>query len=540
MNVIAQPNPDYLAELGLNRIRKGQKRRLLKYCAEYDCDLGKALYNPMTRSLVLMSQEEYDSLFTDIENDYVSFLIRSYTLVAEDFDDMAAMQKLRNRYVIPLDDVYLQKGNIHEYTILTTTHCNANCFYCYEKGRSKVHMTEETAEKIGEFIIEHAPLDRVVDLRWFGGEPLFNMKVMDIIVNKIKETGLEYQSSLISNGSLFNDAVIKKAVDLWHLKHIQITLDGTEKVYNEAKNYTKKNFNPYKRVKENIKKLLEANISVSIRMNLELYNADDLKNLIRECHKDFGNDLPFGMYAYPIFEEGNPRTEEHKKELYDKLIEIEQVLAECNYLNGKELYGGIRATHCMVDNGKAILFAPTGDIGLCEHYSETEFFSHLDNYEEKDWDVIKDWKRVEEPLDICSDCSYFPDCLRCSKCVELHDCDPYIKEWRQREVVLGVKQEIERWWEQVCREENERNNCSCGGNCGNGSNQQGNYMYQDPQQLQIQLQIQQLQMQQLQQLQQMQLQLQQIQTQPQVIVEEPKKSKWQAFKDNWKLIFNIK
>lgn len=521
MNVISQPNPDYLSVLGLNRIKKGQKRRLLKYCVEYDCDLGKALYNPMTRSLVLMSQEEYDSLFTNIENDYVSFLIRSYTLVADNFNDMAAMQKLRDNYTIPLDDTYLQKGNIHEYTILTTTHCNANCFYCYEQGRSKVHMTEETAEKIGEFIIEHAPLDRVVDLRWFGGEPLFNMKVMDIIVNKIRETGLQYQSSLISNGSLFNDAVVQKAVDLWHLKHVQITLDGTEKIYNEAKNYTKKNFNPYKRVKENIQKLLDANISVSIRMNLELYNAEDLKNLIRECHQDFGNNLPFGMYAYPIFEEGNPRTEEHKKELYTKLIEIEQVLAECNYLRGKDLYGGIRATHCMVDNGKAILFAPTGDIGLCEHYSESEFFSHLDNYSEKDWDVIRSWKRTEEPLDICQDCCYFPDCLRCSKCVELHDCDTYIKEWRQREVVLGIKQEIDRWWEQVCKEEQYKHNHQCANNvCDN----EHNCSNQECQQLQMQ------------QLQQIQLQIKQLQDQ----LQKTEKSKWQTFKDNLKLIFNRK
>lgn len=502
MNVLSQPNTDYLKVLGHNRIKKGQKRRLLKFCVEYDCDLGKAIYNPMTRSLVLMSQEEYKTLFTDIDTDYIGFLIRSYTLVADQFDDVGTMQRLRNHFVIPLDEHYLQKGNINEYTILTTTHCNANCFYCYEKGRSKVHMTEETAEKIGEFIIEHAPIDGIVELRWFGGEPLYNMKVMDIIVNKLRETGIQYQSTLISNGSLFNDFVVQKAVNLWNLRHVQITLDGTEQVYNKAKNYTRKNFNPYKKVKENIQKLLYANIAISIRMNLELYNADDLKELIYECHNDFGNDLPFGMYAYPIFEEGNPRSEEHKKALYDKLIEIEQVLAECGYLKGKDLYGGIRATHCMVDNGRAILFAPTGEIGLCEHYSESEFFSHVDNFDEKDWEVIKDWKRVEEPLDICSDCSFFPDCLRCSKCVELHDCDPYIKEWRQREVLLGVKQEVDRWWEQVCVEQNQcsQHSCNnCNSDCDNTCSNQ-----------------------------------------KEVLIEQPQKTKWQAFKDNLKIIFNAK
>ena len=199
MNVINQPNLDYLNVLGRNRIRKGQNRRLLKFCAIYESDAGIAIYNAMTRSLVVMTEEEFESIFTDAETEYVDFLIRSYTLVTEDFKDIETMQRLRKYYEVPLDDKYLQKGNIHEYTILTTTHCNAICFYCYEKGRSKIHMTQETAEKIGDFITEYAPLDRIIDLRWFGGEPLYNAKIIDTIVGKIRETGMNYQSTMVSN-----------------------------------------------------------------------------------------------------------------------------------------------------------------------------------------------------------------------------------------------------------------------------------------------------------------------------------------------------
>lgn len=220
MNVLNQPNAEYLRILGCNRIRRGQKRRLIKFCAIYDSDLGRAIYNPMTRSLVLMSNKEFEGIFNGDESEYIDFLIRSYTIVTEDFDDVAAMQRLRKHYEIPLDNKYLQGHNIDEYTILTTTHCNANCFYCYEKGRGRIHMTEETAEKIGEFIIDHAPFDRAVQLRWFGGEPLYNAKVIDIIINKIKEVGMQYTSSITSNASLFNDSMIEKAVNLWKLQHV--------------------------------------------------------------------------------------------------------------------------------------------------------------------------------------------------------------------------------------------------------------------------------------------------------------------------------
>ena len=111
MNVINQPNLDYLNVLGRNRIRKGQNRRLLKFCAIYESDAGIAIYNAMTRSLVVMTEEEFESIFTDAETEYVDFLIRSYTLVTEDFKDIETMQRLRKYYEVPLDDKYLQKGN---------------------------------------------------------------------------------------------------------------------------------------------------------------------------------------------------------------------------------------------------------------------------------------------------------------------------------------------------------------------------------------------------------------------------------------------
>ena len=36
-----------------------------------------------------------------------------------------------------------EKKGFSTYEILTTTHCNANCFYCYEKGQNKLSMTSK-------------------------------------------------------------------------------------------------------------------------------------------------------------------------------------------------------------------------------------------------------------------------------------------------------------------------------------------------------------------------------------------------------------
>jgi sulfatase maturation enzyme AslB (radical SAM superfamily) len=40
---------------------------------------------------------------------------------------------------------------------------------------------------------------------------------------------------MISNGILFNEKNIVKARELWHLKNVQITLDGTESSYEQIK-----------------------------------------------------------------------------------------------------------------------------------------------------------------------------------------------------------------------------------------------------------------------------------------------------------------
>ena len=42
--------------------------------------------------------------------------------------------------------------HITQYTILTTTDCNARCFYCYERGCARVTMDSETADKVADYI----------------------------------------------------------------------------------------------------------------------------------------------------------------------------------------------------------------------------------------------------------------------------------------------------------------------------------------------------------------------------------------------------
>ena len=119
--------------------------------------------------------------------------------------------------------------HITTYTIFTTTDCNARCFYCYEMGRSRIPMSDETAYKAATYIAAHCGGEKV-HLHWFGGEPLFNKQVIDIICTDLTEKGIIYDSMMISNGYLFDKDTVEQAVSHWKLKSVQITLDGTEEI----------------------------------------------------------------------------------------------------------------------------------------------------------------------------------------------------------------------------------------------------------------------------------------------------------------------
>ena len=66
-----------------------------------------------------------------------------------------------------------------------------------------------------------------------------------------------------------------------NLSNVQITLDGTEETYNKTKRFIYKDDpSPFKTVIYNIHNLLFNNISVTIRLNVDNNNADDIEKLL--------------------------------------------------------------------------------------------------------------------------------------------------------------------------------------------------------------------------------------------------------------------
>ena len=440
MNVLIEPAREILYSLGKPKRYKNKTYRLNKFCLIEDIMNGKLIFNGLTRSLIFISNKNFEMIYDkDLINNITNFMYDAYFLVEEDFNEHQFVNEMRSKNIKPIDDYTFK--SINEYTILTTTACNARCFYCYEQKVKKSTMSIETANKIVNYILNYANKENEVSLRWFGGEPLFNMKVIDTICEGLTKNNINFKSYFTTNGYLFDEDVIKKAIEVWHCISCQITLDGTEEVYNKAKNYIyKEDKSPYQRVIRNIITLINNNINVGIRMNVDIYNSNNLKDLVYEIFSIIGNHSKLHLYCYPIFEnEFYSRTEEERKNVFEKIEEIEKVMDDCGYFNIDNLYHTYKLNLCMADSSEAVTISPNGDLGVCEHCVDYDFMGHIDNPNDINLDVIKSWRVYEKDLSICDNCPNYPFCKRTSKCEEQSKCDEYIKNWKIRSLKQSMR-----------------------------------------------------------------------------------------------------
>lgn len=430
----------------------GETCRLLHYCTEQAVEDGVLLFNLLTRELLLLTEAEYVNMTELAELKDHWFMVPEDTNEKEYADLVKWVLSTRQK----------KTKNITGYTIFPTTDCNARCFYCFELGRSRIPMNEETARSTARYIQAHCG-GEVVSIRWFGGEPLFNRQAIDTICNSLRNNHVDYKSTMVSNGYLFDAETVANAVKDWNLRHVQITLDGTEPVYNKTKAFIYKDGSAYQRVLSNIGLLLDAGVIVQIRLNMDLYNAENLLKLVEELSDRFAERKGLHVYAHHIFDGNKPMAGMYTAEEWEKrdaaLRRLEDTIFTCR-LAGK---GGIskkpRLNFCMADSGRSVTVLPDGNIGLCEHYSESEFIGHIasDCFNQT---VVKSWKERIPEIPECADCFYYPDCIQLKKCASGSVCFHQMRQELLRQTRRQMKNEYDKWRSNAqAEEEDESVNC---------------------------------------------------------------------------------
>lgn len=317
------------------------------------------IFNCLTKALLVLDSKKCEKLKYNNSALPVSIketLIKNGILVSTTANEHEMVNIIRAK------SIYNALKSV--YRIFTTTDCNARCFYCYEKNTEYLYMSENTAIDVAEFIIQHVE-NRSCLIQWFGGEPLMNMKVIEIISTRLRDVLGDDRVTfmMITNGSLISDEVISKMIDPWNIKRVQISLDGAYENYNYRKNYVSI-LDSFDVVLQNVKRLLENDIYVSLRINYDAENykmVPELVNILAQKFRQYNN---LHVYTYHLFEmsqnaNGDPLV---KKEWFS----MQQVLIEAGFLEPLEAYSlTIRNMQCFACSAKSFVIMPDGRLYKC-------------------------------------------------------------------------------------------------------------------------------------------------------------------------------
>ena len=429
---VINPTPlQYEQIVGRQKRVDGERYRLMTYVVQQPVTDGLLLYNTLTCSMVLLQPDEAADLTAQRE------LIDRWFLVPEDHDDRKLCRQVRQMVAL----LKPAAKTIGTYIILPTTGCNARCFYCFEQGAKPVTMTTETASRVVRYIVAHRGNEEV-PLRWFGGDPLVNVKAIDQICTELREQGVPFRSEMTTNGYLMDADMVQRARDLWQLQHVVITIDGTEQTYNRVKAFVYRGVNAFERVLTNIDLLTAAGIRVPIRLNIDMYNIGEMAELVELLHRRFGTNAHLSVISFVLY--GGERSPEDSATLFAQRMQLEQQIAQCGYRSKRKLLNDIKVNCCWADdNGESVLIVPDGHLGKCEHCIDREFFGHIDS-EERDEAIIRKFKERRAEIEACATCFYYPQCIRLVMC-EKYFCSPEYQQEHLHETMEAMKYEYERY-----------------------------------------------------------------------------------------------
>lgn len=382
--------------------------KLSKYNFFYKKGDQCVVFNTFSNSIVILGKDEANALqnmegLTDEE----LFAYSEQGIIVEDNVDELAMMRFDNAY-------FAGVGGYH-FRILTTTACNARCTYCYEKGTAVITMTDETVEKVVTFIQNTVTSNKPIRIEWFGGEPLVNMPVIQKVCERLTKLGLVFESTMVTNGILLDDKIVKKLKDTCHLSKAQITLDGLADVYSAVKGVPQSCFD---KVISNIALLASNEITVHVRMNYaDNYGA--LLDLINYLGDKLGFNKWIFYYVYPIFE----GKESVSKEIMEKVLNLNDSLLSAGLMKKSDLYKfTYRQTRCFATGYNSFTIAPDGKLYNCSHVmNDNGLVGTVESYSPYNTNRIR---FVDQNIsEKCADCVLYPFCKGGCRAAELGEAD---------------------------------------------------------------------------------------------------------------------
>ena len=267
--------------------------------------------------------------------------------------------------------------------------CNFRCRYCFaDEGAyhsAREFMSEETAKAAVDFLIANSGKRKVLEMDFFGGEPLMNLPVLKKTVYYAKEqaakVGKKFLFTTTTNALLLNDETIKFFNE--EMENVVLSLDGRKEVH-DAIRKTVNGKGSFDYVIGNIKKFvsLRGNKSYYVRGTFTAKNLDFSKDVLFIADQGLDSismepvvtDLP----DLEIKEEHLPAIEREYETLCDEYLKRYAEGKGFNFFHFNiDLEGGPclskRVSACGAGN-EYFSVVPNGDLYPCHQFAGDKDF----------------------------------------------------------------------------------------------------------------------------------------------------------------------
>lgn len=379
---------------------------------------GLFIYNSLSNCLIKADEELFnfiDSIrckcfsFEDKNNEVICDLKKAFFIVEQHNDDF--LQYLNVSWGRrQTDDVY----NI---TISPTMDCNYHCYYCFE-DHDKTFMSDETIERIAKYI-SNAKNARIINLTWFGGEPLMAKEQIIKLSKKIQlSKEIKLSCTIITNCYYLDRDFINLLPELC-VDNLQVTIDGLYDDYNRVKSMDRDK-DCFSRILSYIDIFAECHkdISLHLRVNMDKHNMKDFYKIATFFKKRYPNNP--NIYSYPAFLKNiNNKTSKSKAcnycDIEDQInfsLSMFEKTFDKNYLYPKNGFN-----ECAIRNRNSWAFGPDGSVYKCwENIGKVDykvgFIDEDGKIQITDQPKLIRYFYGADPLyaDDCKECFYLPIC----------------------------------------------------------------------------------------------------------------------------------
>lgn len=185
-----------------------------------------------------------------------------------------------------------------ELILLPTEKCNLRCTYCYEDfaiGR----MSEATQTAIERLLERRVPELELLELSWFGGEPLAAKDVvlrLSRFAHKLCTAhGVRFRGGMTTNAVQLSPELLGLLLDC-NQSFFQVTLDGWRGVHDEVRKYADGR-GSFDQIWDNIlaAKRLDRDFEFVLRIHVRRNNIESLDEFMRELGSAIGGDDRFRL-----------------------------------------------------------------------------------------------------------------------------------------------------------------------------------------------------------------------------------------------------